>query len=99
MVYKIAVENIEEFEQLISAKHLKISQEIIKKILSNLKTEKRFINVLEIYVEDQDQVMDLTVDRENFIETLELNLKIHEHHEDYEGCSKIQKALKKLRKA
>jgi hypothetical protein len=98
MIYKISVADIEEFENLIKAKHLKISQEIIKKILDNLKTKKKHIHVLEVYVEDLDQIMDLTVERENFLETLELNLKIHELHEDYEGCSKIQKAIKKLSK-
>jgi|TARA_R110000796_G_scaffold194156_2_gene310551 hypothetical protein len=94
MVYKVSVENIEEFESLIAKKHLKISQEIIKKILKNLNKDKKYIHVLEVYVEDLDQTMDLTVERENIIETLELNLKIHEFHEDYEGCSKIQEAIK-----
>ena len=93
-----SVADVEEFEDLIKAKHLRISQEIIKKILDNLKTKKKHIHVLEVYVEDLDQIMDLTVERENFLETLELNLKIHEFHEDYEGCSKIQKAIKKLSK-
>lgn len=98
MIYKISVADVEEFEDLIKSKHLRISQEIIKKILDNLNTKKNHIHVLEVYVEDLDQIMDLTVERENFLETLELNLKIHELHEDYEGCSKIQKAIKKLSK-
>jgi hypothetical protein len=98
MIYKISVADIEEFEDLIKSKHLRISQEIIKKILENLNTKKKYVNVLEVYVEDLDQTMDLTVERENYLETLELNLKIHELHEDYEGCSKIQKAIKKLSK-
>jgi hypothetical protein len=97
MVYKISVKDIDEFGELIESKHLKVSQEIISKILDNLDTKKRFINVLEIYVEEQDQIMDLTVDRENFLETLELNLKIHEFHEDYEGCKYIQDAIEKLK--
>lgn len=98
MAYKISVADIEEFEDLIKSKHLAISQEIIKKILGNLNTKKKYIHVLEVYVEGLDQTMDLTVERENFLETLELNLKVHELHEDYEGCSKIQKAIKNLSK-
>jgi hypothetical protein len=96
MAYKVSVESIDEFEKLVESKHLKISQEISKKLIANLSSKKRYINVLEVYIEDLDQLMDLTVDRENFLETLELNLKIHEFHEDYEGCSKIQNAIKKL---
>jgi hypothetical protein len=52
-----------------------------------------------VFCEEDDAVYDLTLERDNFLDTLEKNLKIFEHHEDYEGCVKIQKAISQLNKS
>ena len=44
-----------------------------------------------------DKIMDLTVDRRDFIDTLEKNLEIQIYHEEYEICAEIQKAIEKLK--
>jgi excinuclease UvrABC helicase subunit UvrB len=97
MAHSINVKTYDDFEQLIYNKDLGISKAIISKILSNLNTKKRFTHVLEIMIEDEDKIMDLTVDRKDFIDTLEKNLEIQIYHEEYEICAEIQKAIEKLK--
>lgn len=97
MAHSINVKTYDDFEQLIYNKDLDISKAIISKILSNLNTKKRFTHVLEIMIEDEDKIMDLTVDRRDFIDTLEKNLEIQIYHEEYEICVEIQKAIEKLK--
>lgn len=97
MVYSVNVKTREEFEELIYGKDFNISKSIVDSILENLNTKKRFIHVLEIVIEDEDRIMDLTVDRKDFIDTLEKNLEIHAYHEEYERCSEIQRTIQKLK--
>ena len=97
MAYSVNVKNYQEFEDLIYGKDFNISKSIVDIILNNMDTKKRFIPVLEIMVEDEDKIMDLTVDRKDFIDTLEKNLEIHAYHEEYERCVEIQNAIQKLK--
>jgi hypothetical protein len=47
---------------------------------------------------EQDQtIYDITIDRQEFVNTLEQNLSIYEKHELYEGCAEIVKAIKFLK--
>lgn len=98
MVYSVNVKTREEFEDLIYGKDLNISKSIVDSILKNMTTKKRHIHVLEIIIEEEDKIMDLTVDRKDFIDTLEKNLEIHVYHEEYERCIDIQRAISKLKK-
>ena len=77
MVDKIKVKNTEAFEQLIKEKDLGISKGIVKGILENLVGKRKHIPVLEVYLEDEGTIVDITCDRKDFIATLEENLKIH----------------------
>jgi len=97
MAYSVNVKNYQEFEDLIYGKDFNISKSIVDIILNNMDTKKRFIHVLEIMVEDEDKIVDLTVDRKDFIDTLEKNLEIHVYHEEYERCVEIQNAIQKLK--
>jgi protein-arginine kinase activator protein McsA len=97
MAYSVNVKTREEFEELIYGKDLNISKSIVDGILKNLNTTKRHVHVLEIIIENEDKIMDLTVDRKDFIDTLEKNLEIHVYHEEYERCSKIHSAIEKLK--
>lgn len=96
MAYSVSVKNYQEFEDLIYGKNLQISEAIVEKILEDLNPEKRFVHVLEIIVADEDKIIDLTVDRRDFIDTLEKNLEIHIFHEQYERCVEIKKAIDTL---
>lgn len=98
MVKRIKVSSHEEFEQMIQNQDLKISRAIVDIALQNLKSKKRFIPVMEVMIEDEDVIFDITLDRNNLTETLQQNLEIHEAHEEYEMCQKIASAIKDLNK-
>lgn len=97
MVYSVSVENYKEFENLIYNKDLNISKAVVDKIFDNLETTKRFIYVLKILIEEEDLIVDLTIDRKDFIDTLEKNIHIHAYHEEYERCAEIRDVIKKLK--
>ncbi len=98
MVKRIKVKSVEEFEDMLQEQDLKISKAIIEVALKNLKGKKRFIPVLEVHVEEDDTIFDITLDRQNLLSTLQKNLEIHERNEDYEGCARIAKAIQELKK-
>lgn len=100
-VYSIEVENFEELKGLMEDKtsptfSLKLSQTIVNTILENLDTKKRFLNILEVYIRETDDILDITVDRDDFVETLKTNLTTQEYFEEFEMCTKIQEALNYL---
>jgi|TARA_B110000858_G_C17638156_1_gene396780 protein-arginine kinase activator protein McsA len=97
MIYSVNVKNHEEFEDLVYSKDLNISKVIVDKIFDNLETTKRFIYVLKITIEEGDRIIDLTLDRNDFIDTLEKNIQIHAYHEEYERCAEIRDAIEKLK--
>ena len=98
MAKRIKVKSVEEFEDMLQEQDLKISKAIIEVALKNLKGEKRFIPVLEVHVEEDESIFDITLDRQNMVSTLQQNLEIHERNEDYEGCARISKAIQELKK-
>ena len=87
---------MEEFEQMLLEKDFRISEAIVNKALENLYSKKRFIPVLEVEIIDEGQVFDITLNRDNMVETLKQNLEIFEFNEQYEGCVKILNAIKEL---
>lgn len=92
-IYKIKVNTLEEWESMIKNQNYDISKSIVDKILENLHTKKRFIPILEIEIKDNEEIYDITLDRKNMLNTLQVNLKIFEKYEDYEGCNNIIKAI------
>jgi len=90
MAKYIEVRNAKEFEQMIKDKDLSISKGIVEGILKNLIGKRKHVHVLEIYIKDEDSTVDVTCHRDDFVHTLEENLKTHIYHEDYEACSGIQ---------
>jgi len=97
MATSINIKSREEFNNRLMNRDIKISQAVVEGILANLSTKKRFIHVIEIYLEEEDIIMDLTVERSDFVSTLEKNMEIHEENELYEECAEILKALKSLK--
>jgi hypothetical protein len=96
MAEYLKVQNYEAFEEMLKKKDLRISQAIVKVALKNLTNKKRFIHVLEVELVEEAQSYDITLDRNNLLDTLKQNLEIHELHEDYLGCIEINKAIKQL---
>ena len=97
MVTEISVFDSEEFEELISQRDLRISKALVETILKNLKGRKRHLHALTVLVEQDQTIYDITVDRNDFVTTLEQNLPVYERNELYEGCAEIVTAVKFLK--
>jgi glutamate formiminotransferase len=97
MTYKLHLDNIEQFNNLIIEKNLELSKAIVKVISENINTTDEIIPAAEVYIKDKEVII-LSINREDFESTLELNLKVHEYHEDFEGCGGIQNLIERLKK-
>lgn len=85
---KIIVQNKEEFESFLVKNGGKIAMSIIDLIEKNLKTKKQHIPVFEVELIEEQEVLDITLERSNFIDTLNKNIITLEKNEQYEYCSK-----------
>ena len=81
MAEEISVFDSEEFEKLVSQKDIRISNALVDTVLKNLKGRKRHIHALSVLVEQDQMVYDITVDRKEFVSTLEMSLPIYENAE------------------
>jgi hypothetical protein len=97
MAIEISVFDSEEFEEMIAKRDLRISKALVETILKNLNGRKRHLHALSVLIEQDQTIYDITVDRKDFVTTLENNLPIYEEHELYEGCAEIVNAIKFLK--
>jgi hypothetical protein len=97
MATEISVFDSDEFEELVAQRDLRISKALVETILNNLKGRKRHLHALSILIEQDQTIYDITIDRQEFVHTLEQNLPIYEKHELYEGCQEIVNAIKFLK--
>jgi protein-arginine kinase activator protein McsA len=97
MALEMNVNNIEEFQIMIDNKDFRISESITKTILDNVNTKKKHIHIISINVLENNTVLDLTLEKKFFIETLEENLKFFIEHERYEDCQNIVNAINQLK--
>jgi hypothetical protein len=97
MAAEISVFDSDEFEELVTQRDLRISKALVETILKNLKGRKRHLHALSVLIEQEQTIYDITIDRNEFVNTLEQNLPIYEKHELYEGCAEIVKAIKFLK--
>jgi hypothetical protein len=97
MVTEISVFDSNEFEELVAQRDLRISKALVETILNNLKGRKRHLHALSVLIEQDQTIYDITIDRQEFVNTLEQNLPIYEKHELYEGCAEIVKAISFLK--
>jgi hypothetical protein len=94
---EFSVNNMEEFEGMTERGDIRIAQAVVETILKNLKGRKRHIPALSVFIEEEELILDVTVDRNDFIYVLETNLPKYEAHELYEECAEIVKAIKYLK--
>lgn len=99
MVYvkHIKVDKYDDFVNMAFEKKFTISQTIVEAILDNLQTSKKEIPVFEIEVGDSENIYTLSVQTDEFVQTLETNLIHYENEEAYEGCQKIIEAINYLK--
>jgi len=93
MATEINVFDSDEFEQLVAGRDLRISKALVETILKNLNGRKRHLHALSVLVEQEQTIYDVTIDRKEFVHTLEQNLPIYEENELYEKCAEIVKAI------
>jgi hypothetical protein len=92
------VRSLEDFQNLVDKKYFGISEAIVDSILNNLKTRKKNIHILSVKCVEENTVFDLTLEKNNFSDTLKENLKYFEEREMYEDCAKISQAIAVLDK-
>ena len=99
MVYvrKITVDNYDEFLNLAQNQKFTVSQQIVETVLNNLDTKRKQLPIFEIEVEGEGATYTLSIQTEEFIETLKANLIHFENEEAYEGCQKIIEAINYLK--
>jgi protein-arginine kinase activator protein McsA len=97
MALEMNVNNIEEFQIMIDNKDFRISESITKTILDNVNTKKKHIHIISINVLENNTLLDLTLEKKFFIETLEENLKFFIERERYEDCQNIVNAINQLK--
>ena len=94
----LSVHTQEEFNVMIDNYDFRIVEAIVDGALLNLNTSKRFIHILSIEVQEDNDVYDLTLDRCEFLISLKKNLKYYEKKELFEKCQEIIEAIKFLEK-
>jgi hypothetical protein len=96
MVKKIILKNYDEFEERLEQQDVEISNALVEVALASINSKKRFVPALEIELEEEETIYDISLDTTDMIGTLEQNLEIQEKHENYETCFFIKEALDQL---
>jgi len=94
---EITVNNIAEFEELTQARDFRIAEALYEAIIKNLNTKKRSIHFLTVSILETQEIIDLTVERNMFADTLEEILPHYINHEKYEECAIIKKTIEQLK--
>jgi hypothetical protein len=93
---EFTVNNSEEFEDMVEQGDIRVAQALVETILKNLKGRKRHIPAMSVFLKEEQLILDVTVNRDDFAYVLKTNLPKYEAHELYEKCSEIVSALKFL---
>lgn len=93
---KIKVQTKEEFESYLVDNGYQISMTIIDIIEKNINNKKNHIHVFEVLIEEDQEILDITLERKNFVDTLSKNLITLEKFEQYEYCSKAINLINKI---
>lgn len=96
MAEEFEVNNIDEFEEILNNKDIRVSKAITDTILTNLKGRKRHLHALSVVCKEEGEIYDISVDRKDFIHTLEIHLPNFELNEMYEECAEIVRAIEYL---
>jgi hypothetical protein len=98
ILMEITVNSYDEFEKLTQAKDIRIADALYNAIISNISTKKRSIPFLSVHILEDEKIVDLTVERPYFSDTLEELLPTFIEYERYEECKIIKETIEKLKK-
>lgn len=85
--------NIQELESELQERAVEVSVEVVKSICKGLEVNADRVNLAIL----SEINMDLIVNRENYLQTLELNLPRCEHAEEFELCNTAASWIDKLK--
>lgn len=98
MAIEFQVKNVEEFESMIQNMDFKISEALVSTVLKNLKGGRRYLHAFSVISEEDGDIYDITIDRQDFKKTLIEALPKYELVEKYEECIQIKNAIEYLKK-
>ncbi len=75
----------------------KLASIICNAIIANLNSAKKHVYIISVEMEDEEEFYDLTCNPEEFIVTLEKNLKVLVDNELYEQCQEVVTAIEYLK--
>lgn len=97
MVSRLVIPDADTFDEMLDDGSYELASSIVNGILTQLPSDAESLHVVEVYVEEEDSIYDLSVEQDDIIETLQENLQWYEKEENYEGCATIVKAIETLR--
>ena len=92
------VTTIYEFQELLEKKDFNISKAIVDSIIQNIKTRKKLVHVMSVKCVNEGEIIDITLEKIHFVNTLKENIKYFEEREMYEECARIYESIKYLSK-
>ncbi len=98
MAIEFQVKNVEEFESMIQNMDFRVSEALVSTILKNLKGKRKYLHAFSVISEEDGDIYDITINRQDFEKTLKEALPKYESEEKYEDCVKIQEALNFIHK-
>jgi hypothetical protein len=93
--YKVKSEA--DFIQKVQDGDVKLASMICNAILTNLDSTKKYVYIVSVEMEEEEEFYDLTCNPEEFIVTLEKNLQVLVDNELYESCQEVVEAIKYLK--
>jgi hypothetical protein len=87
-----------EFQELVEKKDFNISKAIVDSIIQNIKTRKKLVHVMSVKCVKEDEIIDITLEKIHFVNTLKENIKYFEEREMYEECTRIYESIQYLSK-
>mgnify|MGYP003648107198 FL=1 len=96
---KLTVEDLEEFTSMIKNKDFRLAKAMVEGVLATIDTDEDIAHLLAVEVKSEEATYDITVAREDFIDTLEQNLPHYAKEEEYEQCRRIVDTLDELKES
>ena len=97
MIQRLVIPDADTFDQMLEDGSYELANAIVDGIITQLPCDKYPLHIVEVFVEEEDSIYDLSVDKNDVIETLQENLRWYEQEENYEGCATIVKTIETLR--
>lgn len=97
MISRLVIPDVDTFDDMLDEGSYELATALVDGILSQLPMSGSRMKIVEVYVEEEDDIYDLSIDKTDIIETLQDNLVWYEREENYEGCATIVKAIETLR--